>query len=246
MRVARKIADNIGEPKVLEAQTLPLRIQLEDGEPLGIFFPVHGWRPPKLLRAILRNLQVGGYSADRNYVYAVCTAGDTVGEAMRYLADDLRSIGVALDAAFDVQMPNTYIGLPFMDVDSHSLEERKLEESERRIIDVASKIKARAEGEDLTLKGRWPRTNSRLLGCLFADALVTDAHFHVDTAKCVGCGICEKSCPTQDILMSESGSPEWEHNKKCMTCFACYHDCPKHAIQYGWMTRGKGQYRLPR
>ena len=243
--VAKKIAEDIGEQKLLDAQALSGKICLDEGVSLGVFFPVHGWRPPKLLRNILQNLEVEGYSAKSNYVYAVCTVGDTVGETMRYLTDDLQRVGVTLDAAFDVQMPNTYIGLPFMDVDSQRLTNEKLKNAEQRISELANKIKSRHKGADLKHKGRWPRINSRLLGWLFADALVTDTHFHVDTTQCIGCGICQKSCPTHDITLSKDGCPEWQHNKKCMTCFACYHNCPKHAIQYGRFTRGKGQYRLP-
>lgn len=243
--IANMVAESIGERRVVDIADLSGNLRLEDGEPLGVFFPVHGWRPPQLLRSILSNITIGGYAENRNYVYAVCTVGDTVGEAMRYLAQDFMKMGVTLNASFDVQMPNTYIGLPFMDVDSKELEDRKLHNARLRVRDVAGKILARTAGENFQYKGRWPRTNSRLLGCLFKDALVTDVHFRVDASECVGCGICLKSCPTHDIKMSKSGIPEWKHNKKCMTCFACYHNCPKHAIRYGWMTHGKGQYRLP-
>lgn len=244
LRVARKLADRSGEKRIVDVLSATGRLRLEKDEPLGIFFPVHGWRPPRLLRSILSGLTIEGYSVG-NYVYAVCTAGDTVGEAMRYLASDLRNAGFALDAAFDVRMPNTYVGLPFMDVDSRKVADGKLDASEHRLREIADKISARHLGEDLLYEGRWPRINSRLLGWLFAEKLVTDSRFRVVPSKCVGCGVCVKVCPARDIIMLEDGRPEWEHNKKCMTCFACYHNCPKHAIRYGWMTHGKGQYRLP-
>lgn len=243
--MANAVAGRIGEKTIVDVLGVKDGLRLREGEPLGIFFPVHGWRPPKLLSSILSGLEITGYSAASNYVYSVCTAGDTVGEAMRYLAADLRKLGMTLNAVFDVQMPNTYVGLPFMDVDSQELVDRKLGRMGLRVRDVAEKVSSGYTGIDLQIEGSWPRINSRVLGWLFAARLVTDKRFHADRAKCVGCGICERKCPAHNIIMSSHGIPEWRHNKKCMTCFACYHNCPKHAIRYGWMTLGKGQYRLP-
>ena len=31
----------------------------------------------------------------------------------------------------------------------------------------------------------------------------------------------------------------------CTSCLACYHVCPKHAVQYGRRTKRKGQYLNP-
>jgi NAD-dependent dihydropyrimidine dehydrogenase PreA subunit len=51
--------------------------------------------------------------------------------------------------------------------------------------------------------------------------------------KCDSCGICMRVCPVDNILMSQSESPTpvWQH--KCVNCLACYHHCPKEAIQFG-------------
>lgn len=48
-----------------------------------------------------------------------------------------------------------------------------------------------------------------------------------------------------DVRMVADGSrefPTWIHNGECLTCFACYHHCPKKAIDYGHRTQHKGQY----
>lgn len=239
---AESIAAAIGDSKVVDVTTLVDRgcdIELEEGEPLGFFFPVHGWRPPLLFRRFVGKVAL---SSSASYVYAVCTAGDTIGETMDYLRADLAERGIRLDACFDVRMPNTYVGLPFMDVDPKILERQKIADSKSRMDFIADRIKGKAQGVFLDLKGRWQKINSRFLGEVFVKKLVTDIRFRIDITKCIGCGRCVAVCPVGDVFLAEGKTPRWLHNEKCMTCFACYHSCPKHAIQYGWMTRGKGQY----
>lgn len=213
---------------------------LEPGESLGFCFPVHGWRPPKLMREFIRDISLDGVAAE--YCFAVCTAGDTVGEAMKIFRNDLLTRGIRLGACFDVRMPNTYVGLPFMDVDKKLVEDAKLRAAGIRIKEIAGRISAREQVDDMLFIGRWPRTNSRLLGSLFARKLVTDSRFGVDEDSCIRCGRCATVCPAGDILGGKGQLPSWKHNGRCMTCFSCYHHCSRHAIRFGRTTKGKGQY----
>lgn len=240
--VAQQLAEATGEQLVsitdLRAETA-VGLALAEGERLGICFPVHGWRPPTLVRDFARRL-----AADTrgHYVYALCTAGDTIGETMDILAADLATRGIVLNATFSLPMPNTYVGLPMMDVDAPDLARRKLAAATGRMAAIARAVTAR-EGSTLPLNvGRWPRINSRLIGSVFVSRLITDRPFRVNTDRCVGCGLCAKVCPVGDIRAEQGHAPEWLHNGACLTCFACYHHCPHHAIAFGRRTRGKGQY----
>ena len=98
-------------------------------ERIGFVFPVHGWRPPKLVRKFIEKLDIlwghDDFDAPLPYVYAVCTAGDSIGKTIEILADDLQANGLKLNAAFSLIMPESYVGLPFMDVDPKEKEERK-------------------------------------------------------------------------------------------------------------------------
>lgn len=49
------------------------------------------------------------------------------------------------------------------------------------------------------------------------------------TDACVGCGICEKVCPSGSIHLV-SGKAEYTP-ANCQTCLACVHACPQKAIQ---------------
>jgi Pyruvate/2-oxoacid:ferredoxin oxidoreductase delta subunit len=68
-----------------------------------------------------------------------------------------------------------------------------------------------------------------------------DKSFWADE-KCNNCAICEKICPTQNILI-KSSKPVWQH--RCDQCFACLQWCPEEAIQYGKNTSKKKRYRHP-
>lgn len=61
---------------------------LSADESLAFCFPVHGWRPPLAVRDFIRRLRI--CKTTDNYCYAVCTAGDTVGEAMDILKPTLQ------------------------------------------------------------------------------------------------------------------------------------------------------------
>lgn len=238
---ARQICKNTGDellyiPDIVNKHEFTLK----DGESIGFCFPVHGWRPPIIVREFVRRLHISNYKD--NYCYAVCTAGDTVGETIRLLEQDLSMSGITLNSSFSLIMPEAYVGLPFMDVDTPQKEKQKINDADRTLQQYINHIRAKQRGlRNLTI-GRWPRINSRLIGHLFLKYLVKDTPFRLNNDKCIKCGICSSICPVHDIKGGIGTKPEWLHNGKCLTCFSCYHHCPTKAISFGSATRNKGQY----
>ena len=213
---------------------------LAQDERIGFFFPVHGWRPPRLVLDFLDRLHLT--NADSHYAYVVCTAGDNVGEAVSILEKRLQTMGIKIDSAISLIMPESYVGLPFMDVDTPAKEQCKKMEADNKLTRfIADIIECRSGVRDITI-GHWPRINSRLIGSVFVKKLVTDRPFHVVADRCLHCGKCASVCPVANIHFEKGGEPSWLHNGKCLSCFACYHHCPTHAIEYGGRTKKKGQY----
>ena len=240
----RKIAQITGEKCV----SIPNEISNDcnytilDDERIGFIFPVHGWRPPKLVRDFIKKMTINSNNLTSHYCYALCTAGDDVGMTMEYLNKDLAAKGLTTHSTFSLKMPESYVGLPFMDVDSKDNEILKKREATIQLQDYAEKIYDKVCGINILHRSHWPWINSKIIGEVFVKYLITDKPFHVNTEKCVKCGICANVCPVNDIKGGFGNIPQWKHQDICLTCFACYHHCPHHAIEYGKRTKGKGQY----
>lgn len=239
---ARRLASATGERLIFipDAIHASCTYTLEEGEAIGFCFPVHGWRPPLLVRQFVSRLHFTE-SPEGHYAFALCTAGDTTGETMDIFKKDLQQIPLELNATCALVMPESYVGLPFMDVDKPANVRRKVSDATSELNAFCQAVTQRFAEDGPAHIGRWKQINSRILGAGFLK-LVSDKKFHVNSQACVKCGICADVCPVHDIEGGLGLEPKWLHNGSCLTCFACYHHCPHHAIEFGHQTQRKGQY----
>ena len=250
------------------SHTLAEPFILKKNERLGFVFPVHGWRVPKLVREFIGKMKVlraepdaagsqtlsdiSGSSASagsRPFTYCVCTAGDSIGLTIENLNEvisqnpSLQTLGITkVSSSYSLIMPESYVGLPFMDVDPKEKEIWKKSKSAQELAVICEEIFDRKEGVSRLVKGPIPWFFTKVVGGFFENVLITDKRFHVEKDKCVKCGICANVCPVGDIKGGHGEYPEWLHHKDCLTCFTCYHHCPHHAIEFGKQTQKKGQY----
>ena len=237
---------------------------LKENERLGFVFPVHGWRVPKLVREFISKMKIQREPSDattenkakaedslknRPFAYCVCTAGDSIGLTIENLNKvisqnpSLQALGITeVSSSYSLIMPESYIGLPFMDVDPKEREIRKKENAAQELAVVCEEIFDRKEGISRLVKGPIPWFFTKVVGGFFENVLITDKRFHVEKDRCVKCGICANVCPVGDIKGGHGEYPVWLHHKDCLTCFTCYHHCPHHAIEFGNQTQKKGQY----
>ena len=250
------------------SHTLAEPFILKENERLGFVFPVHGWRVPKLVREFIGKMKVQRAESDAAgsqtlsdisgnsvsarslpFAYCVCTAGDSIGLTIENLNQtisqnpSLQALGITeVSSSYSLIMPESYVGLPFMDVDPKEKEIRKKSKSAQKLAVICEEIFDRKEGVSRLVKGPIPWFFTKVVGGFFENVLITDKRFHVEKDKCVKCGICANVCPVGDIKGGHGEYPEWLHHKDCLTCFTCYHHCPHHAIEFGNQTQKKGQY----
>lgn len=241
--VAEKLAELLGEElfNIEGKQRLPMMV--EDAplapeslveEPLGIVFPVYAWGLPRIVEEYLRNKNI-----TNKFVWTVMTCGDDMGYTDVILE---KTIKRTVNAAYSLQMPNTYVSLPGFDVDPPEIASKKIEETKAQLHRIAESIRNRENCNELT-RGDMAWIKTYVLRPLFNKFLVTDKFFR-KTQDCSSCGLCAKQCPTKDIAMI-AGNPVWQ-NKNCTGCLRCYHNCPKRAIEWGKFTKNKGQKTNPK
>ncbi|MBO4945037.1 MAG: EFR1 family ferrodoxin, partial [Muribaculaceae bacterium] len=180
---------------------------------------------------------VSGLREAKTPVWAVMTCGDETGDAPEILKASLEIRGLRLAGVWSVIMPNTYVLLPGFDVDPTEVELRKIEEAPARVDAIASSIKSGKFVADVHF-GSMPRLKTRLIFPIFRHAGIFPSWWRF-TEECVSCGKCAAVCPVGNVEMV-AGHPRWHAD--CVSCLACYHACPVHAVAYGIMTGGKGQY----
>ena len=235
------------------SHTLAEPFILKENERLGFVFPVHGWRVPKLVREFIGRMKVQraepASAGSLPFAYCVCTAGDSIGLTIENLNQtisqnpSLQALGITeVSSSYSLIMPESYVGLPFMDVDPKEKEIWKKSKSAQELAVICEEIFDRKEGVSRLVKGPIPWFFTKVVGGFFENVLITDKRFHVEKDKCVKCGICANVCPVGDIKGGHGEYPEWLHHKDCLTCFTCYHHCPHHAIEFGKQTQKKGQY----
>lgn len=230
---------------------------LEKDEHVGFIFPIHGWRVPSIVKEFITKLTIKTLGEDtshvKHYCFCLVTAGDSIGKAMERFQQQLKSVTVndalSLKAVCSLIMPESYVGLPSMDVDTKEKELEKKERASKQLKEFSNILKQHPHkdsnqiwGWNQLIRGPIPYFFSGPVGGFFERFLITDKPFHVDSRRCVKCGICANVCPVSDIKGGLGFEPEWLHNGKCLTCFSCYHHCPHHAIEFGKRTQKKGQY----
>ena len=236
---------------------------LEEDERIGFCFPVHGWQPPHIVREFVSRLTLhtplgalrrfaceepstlNTQHSTEHYSYALCTCGDSIGLAMDMLSRELQKKGVTLDATLSLVMPESYVCLPFMYTDTPQREREKIEKSSQQLEAFCRVVRERQRGFNQLVLGAAPWLMSHVIGGYFNSRMITDRKFTVDADVCRHCGLCAQECPVGDIDFHD-GIPHWRHDDSCTCCLSCYHHCPVHAINYGRITRRRGQYYFGR
>lgn len=222
------IPDEMGKTGLLE-------YRLKDSEPLGFVFPCYAWGVPKFIEEFIGQLAITNVS----YLYFACTCGDDTGKTKEIFCDMVEKRGWKCSLGYAVQMPESYVNLPFFDVDPKDKECRKITSALERANCICKDINSRVTDKFDTIPGGMKWLKSEVVRPFFNNVLITPKPFKV-AEGCVGCGMCEQSCPLNNITLKDGATPQW--GKDCVGCMRCYHSCPVKAIQWGWFTKGKGQY----
>ncbi len=200
---------------------------------VGFVFPLYYLGLPKIVADFIKNLNMN----DVTYVFTVVTRGwPIVGGAIKQMKKLMYDKGMCLDYGAYIHMPMNDITLA--QIPSEKSQDKIFGSFNKQINKVVKNISNHNKGyEPEPISFLLEKRNTPFINRVNQ----MDQFYRVDTS-CIGCGICEKVCPVDNIHI-EHGIPHW--NNQCQMCLACYHYCPNRAIQYGDKGKNTKQYHHP-
>ena len=241
LRAAQRIAELIGDTKIISMRNNPSEIPAMEADVIGIVCPVYHWSVCAPIQKFLKALEVNPNA----YIFAVTTPVAINGYAFETIDSILREKGARLHyGRILYSIANLCIAYPPFPSEKH-----KIPKTEKELSKITKEIAAQKENKypkaSLPTRLAYPKVMPKFLPM----QPEIDKGFYI-SEDCVSCGICAKVCPTQNITLAD-GKPTFSHH--CCACMACVAWCPKKAVKYSFpqeqaaqfKTRLKGMMKLP-
>ncbi len=240
LKMAKNIAKNLDNTEILSIPNLMKQGNWTiSGESIGLIFPCYYGTIPQLVRKFIENAtEING-----NFCYAMVSAGRSTGISLKVLEKTLLSRNQKLDYGRNLMIASNYMNGWYYEMVMPTKD--KLEQN---IMD-ADKL-CEEVSKDIILRNR-KMDKSSFINFMVPyvlspkryqkDTREWDSEFSVGN-ECNGCGICVKSCPVDNIKMS-NGKPEFSHN--CQRCMACIQFCNQKSFYISGKRMNKIHYSHP-
>lgn len=205
-----------------------------EGEEIIIAYPTMFSNIPYLIRDFI-NSHKDSWKGKK--IFLITTMGLFAGDGTGCAARLLQKYGAEITGGLQIVMPDSIGDCKAL---KKSKEQNKavIEKADKRVTEAAKRIR----------EGNYPKEGLSFaahLAGLFGQRLwfynkttgYTDK-VKIDPAKCIGCGICAKNCPTQNLKIEDGKAVA---SSKCTMCYRCINHCPKQAMTL----LGKTLYEQP-
>ncbi len=231
LAIARQLAEQLSE------QLMPLPEATEQDltaeKRIGLVFPTYDFNLPPALPEMISRLRI----SPQSYVFTVVTCGSMAGNCIWVLRRILREKGIELAYSHKVSVPDNS-ALAFGRNPNKQL--GKFERVPARMEQIIRELQT----ESHTLHYSWFSLLSWLLGRPAVErGMIHYLGPKVNTDKCIGCNICVRVCPMENIRLTDKKALIGD---KCTVCLACVHACSQQAVSTnGHEARKERQYRHP-
>ena len=220
LRAANVIAEKIGGAELISVRCNPGAVSAEGAEVIGFVCPVYEWDIPGTFREFIEQLTVNPNA----YIFMVTTYIAVLGKSFETVEKILSGKGAHLDYGRAIHcvasqciayppFPPEKIMIPYM---------------EKQMKQAGNEINQKRHRAYPRMSPITRRRYKKVMGPYMAVEKEYDKGFFTDT-RCIGCGTCEKVCPTRNISIC-GNRPVWNHH--CHGCNACVVYCPTKAIQF--------------
>lgn len=227
LRAAQKIAEVFENAELVSMRIDPADVPADDCDVTGFVYPVYHWTAPAPVVRFIKELPINTDS----YIFAVANPSLVCGYAVERVAALIKEKGgrlaygnminsVANYAIVYPPVPPARLMVPFM--------ERKAEK-------IAEDIRQRKERAypkaDILVRMKYKRFMKPYINL----QKYADYPFTISDG-CIGCGLCGKVCPCNNISI-RNDRPVFLHH--CANCMACVTSCPRRAIGYDIHSGGR-------
>lgn len=236
---SRYLANRIAEALKDTVIDLNAKIKANDHAPVQtgrngiVVVPTYAWRMPRIVSEWFTKTALIG--AER--IWFVMNCGSEIGNAAAYNRQLAQQKGLCDMGTAKILMPENYIAM--FGVPQAEEARTMIKDAEPDIENVIAHIQA---GQPFapTRNNLYDRMMSGPVNPAFYRLLVNANAFRVKD-NCVGCGLCVKKCPVNNVKL-QNGKTVW--GKACTHCMACICYCPVEAIEYGKRSVGKPRYHF--
>ncbi len=188
-----------------------------------ISYPVQFSNIPKILQEyIVENQQLW----KGKKIFIIATMGIFSGDGAGILARLLKKYGAVITGGLHLKMPDSISDEKVL---KRSYEKNLLlvKNAEIKIRKAVVQIKnGKPPREGLGILRRAAGLPGQRLYFYSRTKHYTDK-LKICQEKCIGCGLCEKSCPTGNIRLVDGATAV---GSKCAMCYRCINKCPEQAI----------------